>query len=57
MNTQTMIKEKAITQTFSFDKEKKVLLLKLKDKAKNNRRTLSEELCVWLENSSENVQA
>lgn len=48
-------KEKAITQTFSFDKEKKVLLFRLKQKAKDNRRTLSEELCIWLENSTENL--
>lgn len=46
--------ERALTQTFSFHSEKKVLLVRLKEKAKKNRRSLSEELCIWLENSSEN---
>lgn len=46
-----MMEKKTVTQTFSFHDENKRLLEVLKQKAKENRRTLSAELCLRLEES------
>lgn len=44
-------KEKAEIHSFSFNNEHKILLDLLKKNAKMNRRSLSSELCIHLENA------